>query len=118
LRAIAPTGKRTDQLCRPGKISATRLAVSASLVGLVLQIAAPGTATAAPLTSCSDQSWLGVWAAAPSDASRGTDSFDLYDQSMNPKSVVRDETTRAILTQTFGARPHGCGCRTDSELFP
>jgi lysophospholipase L1-like esterase len=79
----------------------TRVAVSATLVGLVVLLAAPGTATAEPLASCSDQDWLGVWAAAPSDASRGTDSFDRYDQSLNPKSVVRDETTRAILTPTF-----------------
>jgi lysophospholipase L1-like esterase len=80
----------------------TRVAVSATLVGLVFALAAPGTATAEPLTSCSDQAWLGVWAAAPSDASHGTDDFDHYDMSMNPKSVVRDETLRAILTPTFG----------------
>jgi lysophospholipase L1-like esterase len=80
------------------------LSISATLVGLVLQLAAPGTATAEPPTSCSDQGWLGVWAAAPSDASRGTHSFDQYDMSMNPKSVVRDETLRAILTPTFGGR--------------
>jgi hypothetical protein len=80
----------------------TRLAISATLVALVLQLAAPGTATAESLTSCSDQGWLGVWAAAPSDASRGSDSFDQYDASLNPKSVMQDETTRAILTPTFG----------------
>jgi lysophospholipase L1-like esterase len=104
--AMAPTGKRTDQHCRPGQISLTRLAISASVVGLVCQFAAPGTATAEPLTSCSDQGWLGVWAAAPSDASRGTDTvdpfdFDLYDASLNLKSAMRDATTRAILTPTF-----------------
>ena len=32
----------------------------------------------------------------------GTDDMDRYDMSMNPKSVVRDETIRAILTPTFG----------------
>jgi hypothetical protein len=74
--ATAPTGKRTDRQCRSGKIWPKRLAISACLVGLVCLLAAPGT--------------------------RGTDSFDLYDQSMNPKSVVRDETTRAVLTPTFG----------------
>ena len=100
--AMAPTGKRTDQHGRPGEISLTRLAVSATVVGLVCQLAAPGTATAEPLTRCSDQGWLGVWAAVPSDASRGTDPFDQYDASLNPKSVMRDETTRAILTPTFG----------------
>ena len=79
-----------------------RLAIVAALVGLVVQLVPPDTATAAPLNSCSDRGWVGVWAAAPSDASRGTDTFDQYDLSMNPKSVVRDETTRAILTPTFG----------------
>jgi lysophospholipase L1-like esterase len=79
-----------------------RLAISTALAGLVIQLAAPGAATAAPLPSCSDQGWLGVWAAAPSDASRGTDDLDRYDMSMNPTSVVRDETIRAILTPTFG----------------
>jgi lysophospholipase L1-like esterase len=79
-----------------------RLAISTALVGLVIQLAAPGTAIAGPLPGCSDQGWLGVWAATPSDASRGTDEFDRYDMSMNPQSVVRDETIRAILTPTFG----------------
>jgi lysophospholipase L1-like esterase len=59
-------------------------------------------ATADPLPSCSDQGWVGVWAAAPSDASAGTDDFDRYDMSNNPKPVVRDETVRAILTPTSG----------------
>jgi len=84
-----------------------RRAIPITVVALVWLFAAPGAATAAPLPRCSDQAWLGAWAAPPSDASRGTDtvdSFDLeqYDQSLNPKSVVRDETTRAILTPTFG----------------
>jgi lysophospholipase L1-like esterase len=77
-------------------------AISATLVGVLCQLAAPGTATAEPSARCSDQGWLGVWAAAPSDASPGTDDLDRYDASMNPKSVVRDETLRAILTPTFG----------------
>jgi lysophospholipase L1-like esterase len=76
--------------------------VSATVVGLVFPLAAPDPATAEPLPNCSDQGWLGVWAAAPSDASRGTDDFDQHDMSMNPTSVVRDETVRAILTPTFG----------------
>jgi lysophospholipase L1-like esterase len=80
----------------------TRLAISAAVAGLIVQLATPGTAVADPLPSCSNQGWLGVWAAAPSDASGGTDDFDRYDMSMNPKSVVRDETIRAILTPTFG----------------
>jgi lysophospholipase L1-like esterase len=79
-----------------------RFAISAALVGLVVQLAVTGAATADPLPSCSDQGWLGVWAAAPSDASDGSDDLDRYDMSMNPKSVVRDETIRAILTPTFG----------------
>jgi hypothetical protein len=79
-----------------------RWSITATLVGLVVPLTAPGTATAEPLASCSDQDWLGVWAAAPSDASHGTDDFDHYDMSMNPKSVVRDETLRAVLTPTFG----------------
>jgi lysophospholipase L1-like esterase len=79
-----------------------RWSISATLVGLVVQLAVSGTAMAEPLASCSDQDWLGVWAAAPSDASHGSDDFDHYDMSMNPKSVVRDETLRAILTPTFG----------------
>jgi lysophospholipase L1-like esterase len=78
------------------------LAISAAVAGLIVQLAAPGAAVADPLPSCSDQGWLGVWAAAPSDASGGTDDMDRYDMSMNPKSVVRDETIRAILTPTFG----------------
>jgi lysophospholipase L1-like esterase len=82
-------------------------ALSIIVVALIWPLASPGTATAAPLARCDDQGWLGVWAAAPSDASRGTDtsdSFDTdqFDQSMNPKSVTRNETTRAILTPTFG----------------
>lgn len=80
---------------------AGRLAVSAVVAGLVVPLA-PGVATAEPLPSCSTQDWLGVWAAAPSDASRGADDMDRFDLSMNPKSVVRDETIRAILTPTFG----------------
>lgn len=79
-----------------------RLSISAAVAGLVIQLVAPGVAAADPLPSCSDQGWLGVWAAAPSDASGGTDDMDRYDMSMNPKSVVRDETIRAILTPTFG----------------
>lgn len=79
-----------------------RLAISVAVAGLIIQLAVPGTATAEPLPSCSEQDWLGVWAAAPSDASLGTDDMDSYDMSMNPKSVVRDETIRAILTPTFG----------------
>lgn len=79
-----------------------RLAISAVVVGLTVQLAVPGAATADPLPSCAGQGWLGVWAAAPSDASGGTDDMDRYDMSMNPKSAVRDETIRAILTPTFG----------------
>jgi hypothetical protein len=41
-----------------------RWSISATLVGLgISQLAAPGTAMAQLLASCSDQSWLGVWAA-------------------------------------------------------
>ncbi|MCV7419456.1 SGNH/GDSL hydrolase family protein [Mycobacterium yunnanensis] len=79
----------------------SRLAISIAAAGLMIQLAVPGVAAADPLPSCSDQGWLGVWAAAPSDASAGDDDFDRYDMSMNPKSVVRDETIRAILTPTF-----------------
>ena len=79
-----------------------RLAISVAVAALVVQLGVPATAAADPLPSCSDQGWLGVWAAAPSDASGGTDDMDRYDMSMNPKSVVRDETIRAILTPTFG----------------
>jgi hypothetical protein len=45
------------------RLRAVRWSISATLVGLVFQLAAPGTAMAEPLASCSDQSWLGVWAA-------------------------------------------------------
>jgi len=84
-----------------------RWAISITVVGLVWPLAAPGIATAAPLPSCTDEGWVGVWAAPPSDASRGKDTFDpfdwdQYDASRNPKSVTRNETTRAILTPTFG----------------
>jgi lysophospholipase L1-like esterase len=89
-------------MTRSSKTSRTRLAISAALVGVVCQFAAPGTATGEPPARCSDQGWLGVWAAPPSDASPGTDDLDHYDASMNPKSVVRDETLRSILTPTFG----------------
>jgi lysophospholipase L1-like esterase len=79
-----------------------RLPILLSLVGVLLPLAATGTATAGPPPSCADQGWLGVWSGAPSDASRGTADFDRYDQSRDPKSAARDETTRAILTPTFG----------------
>ena len=93
--------------CRPREGSLMRWAISITVVGLVWLLAVPGTATAVPLPSCTDQGWVGAWAAAPSDASRGTDTFDpfdfdMYDASLNPKSVTRNETTRAILTPTFG----------------
>ncbi|WP_149479554.1 SGNH/GDSL hydrolase family protein [Mycolicibacterium sp. P1-18] len=78
------------------------MTTAAVVAGLAVSLAASGVATADPLPGCSDQGWLGVWAAAPSDASGGTDDMDRYDLSMNPKSVVRDETIRAILTPTFG----------------
>ncbi len=70
-------------------------------------LAGSGVGLAEPLLACAEQGWVGAWAAAPSDASRGTDpadeySFDLYDASQNPKSVASNDTTRAILTPTFG----------------
>ena len=75
-------------------------------VALVAVFTGPA-ATAEPLPRCTDQGWVGVWEAAPSDASRGhdtTDSVDTdaFDQSLNPKSVIRNNTARAILTPTFG----------------
>jgi lysophospholipase L1-like esterase len=84
-----------------------RRAISIAVASVLWLLTAPGAATAAPLPSCSDQGWVGVWAAPPSDASRGTDTFDpfdwdQYDASRNPKSDTRNETTRAILTPTFG----------------
>jgi len=84
-----------------------RRAISIAAVGVVSLLSAPGNGTAAPLPACTDLGWVGAWAAPPSDASRGTDtsdSFDTdqFDQSLNPKSVIRNETTRAILTPTFG----------------
>jgi lysophospholipase L1-like esterase len=84
-----------------------RRAISITVVGPVLLLAAPGAATAAPLPRCTDQGWVGAWAAPPSDASRGIDTvdpfdWDQYDASRNPKSVTRNDTTRAILTPTFG----------------
>lgn len=84
-----------------------RRAISITVVGLLWLLTAPAAATATPLPSCTDEGWVGVWAAPPSDASRGTDTFDpfdwdQYDASRNPKSVTRNETTRAILTPTFG----------------
>ncbi|WP_082944953.1 SGNH/GDSL hydrolase family protein [Mycobacterium sp. 852013-50091_SCH5140682] len=87
--------------------SVVRQILSISAVGLMALVGSPGVAAAAPLPRCTDQGWVGVWAAAPSDASRGTDtadSFDTdqFDQSLNPKSTVRNETTRAILTPTYG----------------
>jgi lysophospholipase L1-like esterase len=93
--------------CRPSEGCHIRRAISITVVALVWLLAPPATATAAPLPRCTDQGWVGAWAAPPSDASRGTDtvdSFDLeqYDQSLNPKLVVRNVTTRAILTPTFG----------------
>ena len=98
---------RRRRHCRPSEESLTRCAISITVVGLVWLLTAAGTATAAPLPRCTDQGWVGVWAAAPSDASRGTDTVDpfdcdQYDASRNPKSVTRYETTRAILTPTFG----------------
>jgi lysophospholipase L1-like esterase len=91
---------------RPSEGSLRRCAISIIVVGLVWLLAAPGAA-AGPLPRCADQGWLGVWAAPPSDASRGIDTvdpfdWDQFDASRNPKSVMRNETTRAILTPTFG----------------
>jgi lysophospholipase L1-like esterase len=65
-------------------------------------LVAPGTAKADGAPNCFDQGWIGVWAAAPSDASRGNDLFDKFDPSLNVKSVMRNGTIRAILTPTFG----------------
>jgi lysophospholipase L1-like esterase len=76
-----------------------RLASVAFVAGLI-PFASPDTAVAAPPPSCSDQSWVGAWAAAPSDASGGSSSFDRVDMSNNPLPAVRDETVRAILTPT------------------
>jgi lysophospholipase L1-like esterase len=84
-----------------------RQAISLIIIGLAALLASPGTATAGLLPSCVDEGWVGVWAGPPSDASRGKDTFDPFDwdqcdASRNPKSVTRNETTRAILTPTFG----------------
>ena len=59
-------------------------------------------APAAALSPCSEARWVGVWSSPPSDASRGTGVGDAVDGSGNPKSDIRNETTRAILTPTFG----------------
>ena len=77
-------------------------AVLMTILAAIGLLAGAGTAMAEPRPYCSDQRWLGVWAAAPSDASRGSDSFDRFDPSDNPKSVLNDSTVRAILTPTFG----------------
>ena len=101
-------GMTTTSRCAASRSgSIVRQVISVIVIGVASLLATPGTATAAPLPQCTDLGWVGAWAAAPSDASRGTDtssSFDTdqYDQSMNPKSVTRNETTRAILTPTFG----------------
>jgi lysophospholipase L1-like esterase len=97
----------TTSRLRPSKGSLGRCAISITVVGLVWLLAVPGAATAAPLPRCTDWGWIGAWAAPPSDASRGVDTvdpfdWDQYDASRNPKSVTRNETTRAILTPTFG----------------
>ena len=97
---------RRRRRCRPSGGSLRRSAISITVVGLVWLLAAPGAA-AGPLPRCADQGWLGVWAAPPSDASRGIDTvdpfdWDQFDASRNPKSVMRNETTRAILTPTLG----------------
>jgi lysophospholipase L1-like esterase len=67
---------------------------------LALAVAAPG-AGAAPVP-CTERHWVGVWAAPPSDASRGTGVGDTVDGSGNLKSGIRNDTTRAILTPTLG----------------
>ena len=90
----------------PREGSVGRRAISLTVVGLLCLLPAPGAA-AEPLPRCTDQDWVGAWAAPPSDASRGTDTvdpfdWDQFDASQNPKSVMRNETTRAILTPTFG----------------
>jgi lysophospholipase L1-like esterase len=76
-----------------------RLAMAAVVVAGLLPLAPHDTVTAAP-PSCSDQGWVGAWAAAPSDASGGSSDFDRVDMSNTPLPVVRDETVRAILTPT------------------
>ncbi|MUL75207.1 SGNH/GDSL hydrolase family protein [Mycolicibacterium sp. CBMA 226] len=80
-----------------------------SLLGVIVlswPLAAPVPAAAQP-ASCTDQGWVGAWEAPPSDASLGTDTgdsinLDRFDLSQNPKSMLRNETVRAILTPTLG----------------
>ena len=95
--------KQRDPRPRAAVLSLKRLAISAAIASLVIPLAASATAMAEPLPRCSDQGWVGVWAAAPSDAAGGTSDFDRFDLSNNPKPVVRNMTIRAILTPTSGA---------------
>lgn len=71
-------------------------------LGLTIALTGPGSATAQPSRDCADQGWLGAWAGAPSDASRGSDDFDRFDPSRNPKPMISNATVRAVLTPTFG----------------
>lgn len=57
---------------------------------------------APPAAACTGTHWVGAWSAPPSDASRGTGLGDRVDGSFNAKSAARDDTTRAILTPTYG----------------
>lgn len=77
------------------------------LAVLALAISALVPMTTAPvahadLVPCTTPTWVGVWSAPPSDASRGTGIGDGIDGSGNVKSEIRDDTVRAILTPTHG----------------
>jgi lysophospholipase L1-like esterase len=83
-----------------------RYAIAMTVSSVMWLLVSP-SAAAEPLPRCTDVGWVGAWAGPPSDASRGIDSvdpfdWDQFDASRNPKSVMRNETTRAILTPTFG----------------
>lgn len=77
-----------------------RAAGLAPVAAFVLAAGLPAGAAAAP---CSATQWVGVWSAPPTDASRGTGNIgDNVDGSFNQKTSARNDTTRAVLTPTYG----------------
>ena len=68
---------------------------------MIAALAASAPAEAAA-PRCATTHWVGVWSAPPTDASRGTGLGDRVDGSLNEKTATRDDTTRAILTPTYG----------------
>ncbi len=76
------------------------LAIGTVVVCWAVSVSASSAAAQAQL--CNRTHWVGVWEAAPSDASGGSSVEDVFDPSVHLKMPVDDETIRAVLTPTYG----------------